>query len=163
MIDHPSKLFPCDCMSAGLTVFKWYDNEDISEGEVLVSEDKELRDSQEAPFIQISFWEYGSCNNPKYFCNLWWRLKTAWHVFRDGSAWPDQVIMKAAVAKNLAHHILYIIKKGKREIEHPPLVKEEPHAMFCVQHGGSAACEESNEKYGFDCPRCPEGEIDDME
>ena len=129
MIDHPSKLFPCDCMGEGFTVSKLYDDEDISEGEVLVSEDKKFRDYQEAPFIQLSFWEYGNCNSPKYFCNLWWRLKTAWHVFRDGSAWPDQVIMKAKHARNLANHILYIIGKSQRQMElerkQEPLVKEE--------------------------------------
>lgn len=158
MIEKPSKLFPCDCMGEGLTVTPLSDNEDISEGEVLVSEDKVLRDYKEAPFIQISFWDYGSCSSPKYFSYLWWRLRTAWHVFRDGSAWPDQVIMKAKVARNLANHILYIINKASREIEREkkqePLVKEEPHAMFCFQHGGSDACEKSNKKYGFDCPKC---------
>lgn len=129
MIDHPSKLFPCDCMGEGITVTPLSDKEDISENEVLVSEEKINRGCEESPFIQLSFWEYGSCNNPKYFCNLWWRLKTAWKVFRDGSAWPDQVIMKAAHARNLANHILYIINKANREIEkekkQEPLVKDE--------------------------------------
>ena len=118
MIENPSKLFPCDCMGEGITVTKLYDTEDISEGEVLVSEDKELRDSMESPFIQLSFWEFGVCKNPRW--NWWWRLKIAWHVFRDGSAWPDQVVMKAACAKNLAYHILYIISKGEKEIKQEP-------------------------------------------
>jgi transcription elongation factor Elf1 len=26
--------------------------------------------------------------------------------------------------------------------------------MFCVQHGGSPACEDVNRKYGFTCPKC---------
>jgi len=125
MIDHPSKLFLCDCCGEGLTVSKLYDDEDISEGEVLVSEDKVMRDCQEAPFIQISFWEHGCSKNPNWFSNWWWRLKIAWKVFRDGSAWSDQVIMRAKTAKNLAHHILYIVKKGEQEIEHPLLVKED--------------------------------------
>ena len=133
MIDHPSKLFPCDCKGEGLTVSKLYDDEDISEGEVLVSEDKKLRDCQEAPFIQLSFWEYGCCNNPKYFSNLWWRLKIAWYVFREGTPYTDQVIMKAAVARNLANHILYMIAKGKKEmrlaVKQPVLVKEESKQM----------------------------------
>lgn len=123
MIDHPSKLFPCDCCGEGLTVSKLYDEEDISEGEVLVSEDKVLRDCLESPFIQLSFWEYGNCNNPKYFCNLWWRLKIAWKVFRDGSPWPDQVIMKAKHARNFANHLLYIISKAEKEIKQ---VKKQP-------------------------------------
>ncbi len=33
---------------------------------------------------------------------------------------------------------------------------EKPHPMFCVQHGGSPACEKVNEKHGFICPRCDE-------
>ena len=123
MIDHPSKLFPCDCMGEGLTVSKWYDKEDISEGEVLVSEDKVMRDCLEAPFIQISFWEFGVSKTSRW--DWWWRLKTAWYVFKNRTPWPDQVTMKAATAKNLAHHILYIIRKGEREIEHPPLVEDE--------------------------------------
>lgn len=123
MLNAPSKLFPCDCMGEGLTVSKWYDNEDISEGEVLVSEDKRMNDCEEAPFIQIAFWEYGVSKNSRWDWRQ--RLKIAWYVFRNGTPWLDQVTMKAATAKNLAHHILYIIKKGEREIEHPPLVKDE--------------------------------------
>lgn len=129
MFEKPSKIFPCDCMGEGLTVTPLSDDEDISEGEVLVSEDKGCRDCCESPFIQLSFWEYGSCKSSKYCRNLWWRLKTAWHVFRDGTAWPDQVIMRAKVARNLANHILYIIGKAQREIEREkkqePLVKDE--------------------------------------
>ena len=26
--------------------------------------------------------------------------------------------------------------------------------MLCLQHGGSEACEESNKKFGFICPKC---------
>jgi len=127
MIDHPSKLFPCDCMGEGLTVSKLYDEEDISEGEVKVSEDIWMRQFGESPFIQLSFWEFGVCKKPRW--NWWWRLKIAWRVFRDGSAWPDQVVMKAAHAKNLANHILYTINKAnkemERELKQEPLVKEE--------------------------------------
>lgn len=31
---------------------------------------------------------------------------------------------------------------------------EFPHAYFCVQHGGSDACEKSNRRLGFQCPKC---------
>ena len=123
MIDHPSKLFPCDCMGEGLTVTKYYDTEDISEGEVLMSESKDLRDCEGSPFIQLSFWEFGVCKNPRW--NWWWRLKIAWHVFREGSAWPDQVVMKAAHARNLANHILYIITKGEQvKRKEKPIVED---------------------------------------
>jgi hypothetical protein len=111
-------------MGEGLTVTPLEDKEDISEGEVLVSEAKELRDCQESPFIQLSFWEFGKCKNPKWISNWWWRLKTAYHVFKNGSAWSDQVIMKASVAKNLANHILYTIGKAKKEMKQAE--KQEP-------------------------------------
>ena len=29
-----------------------------------------------------------------------------------------------------------------------------PHPYLCFHHGGSEACEESNRRYGFECPRC---------
>ncbi|MHA1302530.1 MAG: hypothetical protein ACTSPI_02365 [Candidatus Heimdallarchaeaceae archaeon] len=113
MIKKPSKLFPCDCGGEGITVLKMYDTKDISENEVIASEDKSLREFDESPFIQLSFWEHGCCKNPKW--SWWWRLKIAWYVFRDGSPWPDMVIMKAKHARNLANHILYIINKGEEE------------------------------------------------
>ena len=31
---------------------------------------------------------------------------------------------------------------------------EWPHPHLCFHHGGSEACEESNRRYGFECPRC---------
>lgn len=120
MIDHPSKLFPCDCMGEGITVSKLYDTEDISENEVMVKEDKEIRDCEGSPFIQLSFWEYGHSTKGRW--SWWWRLKIAWYVFRKGSPWPDMVVMKVTTARNLANHILYIIKKGEREKKREPLV-----------------------------------------
>jgi len=156
-------------MGEGITVTQLYDKEDISEGEVKVSEDVWMRRFGESPFIQLSFWEFGVSKKPRW--NWWWRLKIAWHVFRTGSAWPDQVIMKAPVAKNLANHILYMIGKAQKEMKRAekqePLVPEEssnglktviitedPHPMYCFKHGGSAACEEVNKKNGFKCPKC---------
>lgn len=113
-------------MGEGITVTQLYDKDDISEGEVKVSEDIWQRQFGEAPYIQLSFWEYGVSKKPHW--DFWWRLKVAWHVFRNGTAWPDQVIMKAAVAKNLANHILYMISKADKEIKleekQPPLVLE---------------------------------------
>lgn len=123
MSPEPSKVFPCDCMGEGIVVTKFEDNEDISEGEVLVEEEKELRDCKESPFIQLSFWSYGHCAKSKW--SWWWRLKIAWDVFRKGTPWPDMVIMKAPVAKNLAHHILYVIKRGneQKNNKQEPIVK----------------------------------------
>ena len=126
MICIPTKLFPCDCMGEGIVVTKIHDLEDISEGEVLVEEDKDFRDVKESPFINLSFWEYGQRTHGKW--SWWWKLKIAWHVFRKGAPWPDMVILKAATAKNLAHHILYIISKGEKEKKmaekQSPIVKE---------------------------------------
>ena len=34
------------------------------------------------------------------------------------------------------------------------LSSEEPHAMLCVHHGGSPACEDENEKHRLVCPEC---------
>ena len=31
---------------------------------------------------------------------------------------------------------------------------EFPHAYNCFQHGGSGACEKSNRRLGFKCPKC---------
>ncbi len=170
MIFNPSKIFPCDCMGEGITVTSYTDAEDMSENEVLMSEDTALRDCEESPFIQLSFWEYGVSKKPRW--NFWWRLRIAWRVFWEGSAWPDMVIMKAKHAKNFANHILYTISKAEKEMKleegklkelNPnliiddtglDLIQEQPHAMYCAQHGGSAACELSNRKYGFTCPRC---------
>lgn len=33
------------------------------------------------------------------------------------------------------------------------------HSYFCVQHGGSPKCEESNKKYGLTCPKCDQDSI----
>lgn len=125
MIEKPTKLFPCDCMGEGLTVTKWMDDGSIFEedGDVLVSEDKKCRDCKEAPYIQLAFWEYGVCTK-RGLRRWWWRVAVAWHVYRNGTPFADQVTMKVKTAKNLAHHILYIIKKGEREIKQPPLVKD---------------------------------------
>lgn len=121
----PKKLFLCDCMGGGITVTKFSDTEDISEGEVLVEEDKTLRDCVESPFIQLSFWEYGHRTKGRW--SWWWRLKIAWGVFRKGTPWPDMVIFKAKTARNFAHHLLYIVNKGEKEKvnKQEPLVKKE--------------------------------------
>lgn len=125
MIFAPSKLFPCDCMGEGITVTPLSDKEDISEGEVKMSEDKRFKNCKESPFIQLSFWEHGHHKSGRW--SWWWRLKIAWYVFKNKGPWPDMVILKAAHAKNLANHILYIINKAKQEIEREkkqePLVK----------------------------------------
>ena len=124
MIYIPTKIFPCDCMGEGITVTQLYDKEDISEGEVKVSEDKELRDCQEFPFIQLSFWEYTSKYSDHRLTRLD-RIKYAWHILCGRSPWPDMVIFKAKTAKHFANHLLYIISKSeKKENKKLLLVKE---------------------------------------
>jgi len=137
-------------MGEGITVTKLMDDEDISENDVLVSEDKRLRECAESPYIQLSFWEYGVCKKPHW--NWWWRLKIAWYVFRNGAPWPDQVIMKATHAKSLAHHILYVVRKAEKEIKKTEVEESRPY--LCVQHGGSAAGEAANKKFNVACPKC---------
>jgi hypothetical protein len=107
------ELFKCDCMSEGITVTPLEDTEDISEGEVIVEVDKELKDRTGSPFIQLSFWEFGHKTEGRW--SWWWRLKIAWHIFRTGKPWADMIIMKASVAKKLANHILYVIRKVEEE------------------------------------------------
>ena len=34
------------------------------------------------------------------------------------------------------------------------IIIEKTVPMLCFQHGGSEACEESNKKFGFICPKC---------
>jgi len=126
MIEKPTKVFPCDCMGEGIIVTKLYDTEDISENEVMIEEDKELRDCEGSPYILLSYWEYGHSTKGKW--SWWWRLKIAWHVFRKGTPHPDMVVMKASIAKNFANHILYVVKKGEREIKRKPLVPENKKA-----------------------------------
>lgn len=122
MIEHPTKVFPCDCMGEGVAVSKLNDNTDISEGEVMM-QDYELKDYKESPFIQLAFWEHGHCIKGRW--SWWWRLKIAWYVFRKGTPWSDMVIMRAKVAKNLAYHIIYLIDKDKNKPTQEPIVKEE--------------------------------------
>lgn len=126
MILEPSKVFPCDCSGEGIAITSFEDSEDISEGEVLVEEDKILRDYAEAPYIQLSFWEYG--HRTKDRVSWWWRLKIAWYVFRKGSPWADMVCMKAKTARHFANHLLYIIMKAEKEVKQEakqkPIVEE---------------------------------------
>jgi hypothetical protein len=163
MIEEPTKMFPCDCMGEGVTVTKWMDDGSIFEedGEVLVSEDERFRDCKEAPYIQLAFWEFGVCTK-KSLRRWWWRVQTAWHVYKNETPYADQVTMKVSTAKNLANHILYVIRKAEKEMKEQenksrqkPLEPiEKPHPMLCVHHGGSPACEDTNKKYGFTCPKC---------
>ena len=115
MIEHPTKIFPCDCMGEGLVVTK---------------QAGEIDDCEGAPFIDIGFWQFGHETMKKYTAGgLWWRLKFAWRVFREGMPFADMVTMQAKHAKNLAHHILYVIEKDKERKKHQDyLVKE--IAMF---------------------------------
>ncbi len=122
MFEKPTKVFPCDCMGEGIAVTS-SDLFDEEEGEILVSEDKRLRDCQGAPFIEFSFWEFGHPTHGRW--GIWDRLRMAYHVFKHKSPWPDMVIMEAKKAKSFANHVLYVISKVEKEIKQPPLVKEE--------------------------------------
>ena len=63
--------------------------------------------------------------------------------------------------KDLAPSILdalWLKDDDGNPVGHEPLEDaEEPHPHLCFEHGGSLACEEHNEKHGFQCPRCAEG------
>jgi hypothetical protein len=47
--------------------------------------------------------------------------------------------------------------ESEREAWNRQLSAGGPIAYFCVQHGGSPACEEQNRKNGLQCPRCLAG------
>lgn len=98
---HPTKIFPCDCGSEGTMV--------------TIEEDAELFDCEGAPFIGMSFWEFQAKLDDSGHLHMsrWSRIKYAWGILRGKSPWTDMVWMRAAVAKNLAHHILYLIGKAK--------------------------------------------------
>jgi len=98
MIEQPTKLFPCDCMGEGLTIVahrdNWYDENDI-EG---------------APFIDISFWNFGSSYSNGSL-SFWGRLKYIWHIFKTGNPWKDMICMRSNIAKDFANHIFYLLEK----------------------------------------------------
>jgi len=95
----PTKIFPCDCGTEGLVV--------------VVEEDKDFFDCEGAPFVGISFWQFGSKfeNNT---LSRWERIKYALHILRGKSPWTDQVWMRSTTAKNLANHILYLVNKVRK-------------------------------------------------
>jgi len=105
MIEHPTKMFPCDCMSEGL---------------VVVRQDEDY-DCIDAPFIEIGFWNYGQVTGKR---NWRWRLRTCWYILRKGTCWKDMVIFKKKTAKNFANHILYLLSKKHKVNEKDCLVKE---------------------------------------
>jgi len=106
---HTAKVFPCECGTEGAMV--------------TIEEDDEFFDMEGAPFICLSFWEMTSKFNSRVGFTRWEKIKYAWGILRGKSPWTDMVWMRAATAKNLAHHILYLISKAKsREKER----KEEP-------------------------------------
>jgi len=154
MIEHPAKIFPCDCMGEGL---------------VVVRQDELLDDCIESSYIEIGFWNFGHISEKR---DWKWRLRTCWLILRKGTCWTDMVMFKKRTARNFANHILYLLGKKPKINVGNLLVKtgfekvtamdneEEPHPMLCVQHGGSPTGEVINEKYGFYCPKCKEFEED---
>lgn len=110
-VPQPTKIFPCDCMAEGLVVS--------------VEEDKDAFDCTGAPFIGVAFWENVRPREGKDIgLSRWGRVKYALHILRGKSPWTDMVYMRASVAKNFAHHILYLISKTKKVSEKErPLVE----------------------------------------
>lgn len=105
MIDKPTKLFNCDCMSEGL---------------VVVRQDELLDDYEGAPFIEIGFWNYGHVIGKR---DWRWRLRTCWYILRHGTCWTDMVTFKKKTARNFANHILYLLSKKPKINEKDLLVK----------------------------------------
>lgn len=113
MIEHPSKIFPCECMGEGL---------------IVVHQDEEYDQCNDAPHIEIGFWQFGHGSD-----KLTWRevFRTCWHIIRKRTMWQDMILLNTKVAKNFAHHILYLIDKEKKNRELPkPLVEEDEWYRF---------------------------------
>ena len=105
----PTKTFPCDCGSEGIVV--------------AVEEDTDLDEFVGSPFINLAFWEFGSKLEKGFGLTKWDRIKYAFHILRGRSPWTSMVGLRSDVAKNLAHHILYLINKSKKsENKSKPLV-----------------------------------------
>jgi hypothetical protein len=107
MIEHPTKVFNCDCMSEGL---------------VVVRQDEYLDDCEGAPFIEIGYWEYGHGDSR---WNWWMRLRACWYILRKGTCWTDMVMFKKKTARNFANHILYLLSKKPKVNEKDCLVKND--------------------------------------
>lgn len=101
MTKNPTKIFPCDCMGEGLVV--------------TVEKNVDLKDYDRSPFIDIAFWEYTSKNGEGNQLTKWERIKYAWHILKGNSPWADMITMNAKVARNFAHHILYLISKNENK------------------------------------------------
>ena len=103
MIEHPTKIFPCDCMGEGLVVRVEPVSEDCIGG----------------PFIEMGFWQFG--HKPDKWS---WReiLKACYYNIRRKSFWTDMVVLNSKVAKNLAYHIVYLIEKEQKVKTQKPLV-----------------------------------------
>ena len=120
MIDKPTKLFPCDCMSEGL---------------VVVREDEVYDDDCEGgSFIDIGFWNYGQVTGKR---DWKWKLRTCWYVLRHGTCWTDMVMFNRKTARNFANHILYLLSKKPKVDEKNVLVKDKlpipPEADVCEE------------------------------
>jgi len=96
----PTKVFPCDCGSEGITV--------------TVEEDKDFFECTGAPFINLAFWEFAHKLDNRVGMSRWERIKLAFNILRGKSLWTDMVCMRSSTAKNLAYHILYLINKGNK-------------------------------------------------
>jgi len=118
MIQHPEKVFPCDCCGEGLiiTIF-----DDCGDGfddpaTVAVARDGKQEDEHNYFILGISFWGEGNYSDGR----LSWRdrLRLMWYVWRHGHPWADMVEMRPDVAKNFANHILYRVGQMQKKIDH---------------------------------------------
>lgn len=122
MTNKPTKIFPCECMSEGVTV--------------VIEEDEDLSDCQGAPFVGMAFWNFGPRYGPGDQLNWRERIGYAWHILRGRSPWTQMICMRAKVAQNLANHILYLISKAR---------KRQDESKMLVKPGGSEVRDEQRE------------------
>lgn len=117
MTDKPAKVFPCDCGSEGLMAKCCGDYASINEVE-------DLKDCEGAPFITVAFWKHETKLAGGNKLSLRERIRYAWRILWGNGGWDDMVCFRSNIAKNFAHHILYLISKHKKEMKQKPLVED---------------------------------------
>ena len=99
----PTKMFPCDCGSEGVTV--------------TLSIDDDYSECGEAPYFDMCMWQ-----NRKLWenCKMPWKIRlwAVWMSLQGKTPWMSQVSFTAGTARNMANHILYqlSIHKPKQDV-----------------------------------------------
>jgi hypothetical protein len=80
-------LYRCDCGTEGIVVLRI---------------DDEHNDCEDAPFIELAFWQYGQV----HIHNWRYKFRQIWRIITEGTPYTDMVCMRREQAKALADGIL---------------------------------------------------------